>query len=291
MKTGLVLEGGAMRGMFTAGVMDVMMEHGIRFDGAIGVSAGAVFGCNYKSHQIGRVIRYNTEYCRDKRYASVRNLLRTGDLYSEQFCYHTVPEKLDPFDSATFAKDPMDFFVVCTDVRTGGPVYHKCRTGDAEDIRWMQASASMPLAARAVQIGHHKLLDGGIADSIPVRFFESIGYSRNVIVLTQPKDYTKKKNKFLPAIRARYVRYPALVEAVADRHERYNETLSYISMLEQAGQAYVVRPPIALEIGAMERDPVQLRRVYDTGRAVAEIQIEKLAAFVQSSEQSVTEEK
>ena len=273
MKMGLVLEGGAMRGMFTAGVLDVLMEHGIAVDGAIGVSAGAVFGCNYKSHQIGRTIRYNTEYCKDKRYASFGNLLRTGNLYSEQFCYHTVPEKLDPFDAKTFREDPMDFFVVCTDVRTG----------DAEDIQWMQASASMPLAAKIVKIGHYQLLDGGIADSIPVRFFESIGYKRNLIVLTQPKDFVKKKNKMLPAIRARYLRYPAFVEAVADRHERYNETLEHVAMLEQTGQAFVIRPPIPLEIGSMERDPAQLRRVYDTGRAVAEIQVDKIAAFVEQS--------
>ena len=254
MKTGLVLEGGAMRGMFTAGVLDVLMEHGIVLDGAIGVSAGAVFGCNYKSHQIGRVIRYNTQYCSDKRYASFGNLLRTGNLYSEQFCYHTVPERLDVFDAAAFAADPMDFFVVCTDVRTGDPIYHKCRTGDAEDIQWM-----------------------------------SIGYKRNLIVLTQPKGFVKKKNKMLPAIRARYLRYPAFVEAVADRHERYNETLDHIAMLEQTGQAYVIRPPIPLEIGSMERDPVQLRRVYETGRAVAEIQVDKIAAFVNEAKAAAEE--
>ena len=280
MKTGLIMEGGAIRGMFTAGVLDVLMENGLVTDGAIGVSAGAVFGCNYKSHQIGRVIRYNTEYCNDKRYASFKNLVKTGNLYSEQFCYHEVPEKLDPFNEAAFAASPMDFFVVCTDVKTGEPIYHKCRRGDAEDVRWMEASASMPLAAKIVKIGHYGLLDGGVADSIPVRFFESIGYKRNLIILTQPKGYTKKKNKLLPAIRARYFRYPAFVEAVADRHERYNETLSYISMLEQAGKDYVIRPPIPLEIGAMERDPAQLRRVYETGRAVAQIQVEKIRDFL-----------
>ena len=280
MKTGLIMEGGAMRGMFTAGVLDVLMENGLVTDGAIGVSAGAVFGCNYKSHQIGRVIRYNTEYCNDKRYASFKNLVKTGNLYSEQFCYHEVPEKLDPFNEAAFADSPMDFFVVCTDVKTGEPIYHKCRRGDAEDVRWMEASASMPLAAKIVKIGHYGLLDGGVADSIPVRFFESIGYKRNLIILTQPKGYVKKKNKFLPAIRAKYFRYPAFVEAVADRHERYNETLSYISMLEQAGKDYVIRPPIPLEIGAMERDPAQLRRVYETGRAVAQIQVEKIRDFL-----------
>ena len=280
MKTGLIMEGGAMRGMFTAGVLDVLMENGLVTDGAIGVSAGAVFGCNYKSHQIGRVIRYNTEYCNDKRYASFKNLVKTGNLYSEQFCYHEVPEKLDPFDEAAFAASPMDFFVVCTDVKTGEPIYHKCRKGDAEDVLWMEASASMPLAAKIVKIGHYGLLDGGVADSIPVRFFESIGYKRNLIILTQPKGYIKKKNKFLPAIRAKYFRYPAFVEAVADRHERYNETLSYISMLEQAGKDYVIRPPIPLEIGAMERDPAQLRRVYETGRTVAQIQVEKIRDFL-----------
>ena len=280
MKTGLIMEGGAMRGMFTAGVLDVLMENGLVTDGAIGVSAGAVFGCNYKSHQIGRVIRYNTEYCNDKRYASFKNLVKTGNLYSEQFCYHEVPEKLDPFDEAAFAASPMDFFVVCTDVKTGEPIYHKCRKGDAEDVLWMEASASMPLAAKIVKIGHYGLLDGGVADSIPVRFFESIGYKRNLIILTQPKGYIKKKNKFLPAIRAKYFRYPAFVEAVADRHERYNETLSYISMLEQADKDYVIRPPIPLEIGAMERDPAQLRRVYETGRAVAQIQVEKIRDFL-----------
>ena len=280
MKTGLIMEGGAMRGMFTAGVLDVLMENGLVTDGAIGVSAGAVFGCNYKSHQIGRVIRYNTEYCNDKRYASFKNLVKTGNLYSEQFCYHEVPEKLDPFNEAAFAASPMDFFVVCTDVKTGEPIYHKCRKGDAEDVLWMEASASMPLAAKIVKIGHYGLLDGGVADSIPVRFFESIGYKRNLIILTQPKGYIKKKNKLLPALRARYFRYPAFVEAVADRHERYNETLSYISMLEQAGKDYVIRPPIPLEIGAMERDPAQLRRVYETGRAVAQIQVEKIRDFL-----------
>lgn len=280
MKTGLVLEGGAMRGMFTAGVTDVLMEHNVTFDGAVGVSAGAVFGCNYKSHQPGRVIRYNLAYCNDKRYASMHNLLHTGDLYSEQFCYHDIPEKLDPFDTETFAASPMEFFVVCTELRTGDPVYHKCRTGSEEDLKWMQASASMPLAARTVKIGLHRLLDGGIADSIPVRFLESIGYKKNLIILTQPKGFEKKKTKFLPIIRARYARYPAFVAAAADRHERYNETLSYISMLEEAGDAYVIRPPIPLEIGAMERDPRELQRVYDTGRAVAEKQLDQIQTFL-----------
>ena len=168
-------------------------------------------------------------------------------------------------------------------------IYYKCRTGDAEDVRWMEASASMPLAAKIVKIGHYGLLDGGVADSIPIRFFESIGYKRNLIILTQPKGFVKKKNPMLPVIRARYLRYPAFVEAVADRHERYNETLSYISMLEQSGKDYVIRPPIPLEIGAMERDPDQLRRVYETGRAVAQIQVDKIRAFLETAKAETEE--
>ena len=288
-KTGLVLEGGGQRGIYTAGVLDVFMDNDIEVDGVIGVSAGAIHGLSYVARQRGRNMRYNMKYRNNKHYMSLYSLITTGDICSEQFCYHTVPEKLDVFDAKTFAENPMDFFVVCTDVRTGDPIYHKCRTGDAEDIQWMQASASMPLAAKIVKIGHYQLLDGGIADSIPVRFFESIGYKRNLIVLTQPKGFVKKKNKMLPAIRARYLRYPAFVEAVADRHERYNETLDHIAMLEQTGKAFVIRPPIPLEIGSMERDPLQLRRVYETGRAVAEIQVDKIAAFVNESKAAAEE--
>ena len=289
MKTGLILEGGAMRGMFTAGVTDVLMEHGVAFDGAVGVSAGAVFGCNYKSHQPGRVIRYNLTYCNDKRYASLKNWLRTGNVYSEAFCYHEIPEHLDQFDTETFRNSPMEFYVVCTDVHTGSPVYHKCRTGDEHDLKWMQASASMPLAARIVKIGPYSLLDGGISDSIPIRFFESIGYHRNVVVLTQPRGFVKKKNKMLPLMQARLFRYPAFLAAVADRHERYNETLGYIAMQEEAGTALVLRPPVPLEIGAIERDPIQLRRVYETGRAVAEKQLDRVQEFMARAREAAPE--
>ena len=152
---------------------------------------------------------------------------------------------------------------------------------DAAELYFKRYGAlAEKLAAKAVRIGHYSLLDGGVADSIPVRFFESLGYKRNLIILTQPKGFVKKKNPMLPAIRARYLRYPAFVAAVADRHERYNEALSYIAMQEASGKDYVIRPPIPLEIGAMERDPAQLRRVYETGRAVAENQIDKIEAFL-----------
>ena len=200
MKTGLVLEGGAMRGMYTAGVLDVMLEQQVQVDAVVGVSAGAVFGCNYKSRQIGRTIRYNKAYCRDPRYMSIRSLIKTGDLFGEEFCYHELPERLDPFDLETFESNPVEFYVAATDVHTGKPVYHKCTDGKEEDLQWMRASASMPVVSRVVSVGGYELLDGGISDSIPVNWFRSQGYEKSIVVLTRAEGYRKKESAPNPAI-------------------------------------------------------------------------------------------
>lgn len=280
MKKGLILEGGAMRGMFTAGVIDVMMEHDIAFDGAIGVSAGAVFGCNYKSHQIGRTLRYNTKFCQDPRYASFRSLLTTGDLYGADFCYNEIPNKLDPFDLETYRNSPMEFYVVCTDVETGKPVYQKCMTGDAHDILWMRASASMPLVSRIVEVDGYKLLDGGISDSIPIRQFQKLGYDRNIIILTQPLDYVKPKNQMVPLLRVMMRKYPNLVRTMRFRHDIYNATTAYIRKLEQKGRVLVIRPEAPLGIARVEHDPKELTRVYQLGRDVAEKRLEEMQTFL-----------
>ncbi len=280
MKTGLVLEGGAMRGMFSAGVIDVLMENGITFDGAIGTSAGAAFGCNYKSHQIGRVIRYNKKYCRDKRFVSLHSLITTGDLYGADFAYRQLPQELDIFDTDTFAASPMEFYITCTDVETGEAVYHKCEKGDDWDLLWMRASASLPLASRIVEVGGRKLLDGGMADSISVKYLQYLGYDRIVVILTQPYDYEKKKNKVLPILKLVYRKYPDFIKALETRHERYNETLQYIKDLENKGEIYVVRPPEKLEIGAVEHNPDELQRVYDIGRTEAKKQLDKMKEFL-----------
>lgn len=280
MKKGLILEGGAMRGMFTAGVIDVMMEHDIVFDGAIGVSAGAVFGCNYKSHQIGRTLRYNTKFCQDPRYASFRSLLTTGDLYGADFCYNEIPNKLDPFDLETYQNSPMEFYVVCTDVETGKPVYQKCMTGDAHDILWMRASASMPLVSRIVEVDGYKLLDGGISDSIPIRQFQKLGYDRNIIILTQPLDYVKPKNQMVPLLRVMMRKYPNLVRTMRFRHDIYNATTAYIRKLEQKGRVLVIRPEAPLGIARVEHDPKELTRVYQLGRDVAEKRLEEMQTFL-----------
>ncbi len=278
-KTGLIMEGGAMRGMFTAGVTDIMMENGITFDGAIGVSAGAAFGCNYKSNQPGRVIRYNSTYCTDPRYAGLRSLIKTGNLFGAEFCYVEIPQKLDLFDEETFINNPMEFYVVCTDIESGEVIYHRC--GDSEnELEWFRASASLPLAAKPVEVDGKKLLDGGIGDSIPLKYFESIGYNRNVVILTQPKGFVKPKNKLVPIIRRALKEYPKVAELLSNRHNDYNETIAYIEEREKSGEILVVRPPVALNIKPVCRDPEELRRVYNIGRKVGEEMIEQIKAFV-----------
>lgn len=279
-KTGLVLEGGAMRGMFTAGVLDVMMKNGIDFDGAIGVSAGAAFGCNIKSRQPGRVIRYSTKYCTDWRFSSWKSFFKTGDLYGAEFCYKTIPYELDPMDFETFEKNPMEFYGVCTNVETGKTYYHRFSNGMGKDMYYFTASASMPLVSQIVEVDGKKLLDGGVADSIPIKFWEHKGYNKNVVVLTQPLGYVKNPNKLLPLIKVRYKEYPDFVSSVRNRHIRYNKTIDYIREKELKGELFVIRPPKTLEIGGMEHNPDELRRVYEIGIKTMESKLEALKEYL-----------
>jgi len=266
MKNGLVLEGGAMRGLFTAGIIDVFMENDIAFDGAVGVSAGAAFGCNYKSDQPRRVIRYNTRFCRDKRFCSVHSLIKTGDMFGAEFCYHEIPEKLDLFDFETYRNSPMKFYAVCTDVNTGMPVYHRCDTMNDTELEWIRASASMPMASRIVSVDGYNMLDGGISDSIPLKFMEKNGYERNVVILTQPRGYTKSKNSLLPLMKVVYRKYPALLKTIENRHIMYNNQLKYVRKAEQDGRAYVIAPDEKLPVKRVEHDPEVLLEVYRIGR-------------------------
>ena len=266
MKTGLVLEGGGMRGLFSAGVMDVMMEHGIRFDGIVGVSAGATFGCNYKSHQPGRVLRYNVRFKDDPRYMGLRSLLRTGDLVEAEFSYHTMPNELDVFDRETYENDPTEFHVVCTDVETGEPVYHRIDVMEDEGLDWIRASASMPLVSRPVALDGRLLLDGGISDSIPLRYFQGLGFDRNVVILTQPKGYFKRRTKLMPLFHLFMRRYPAIVRAMGRRHLMYNDELSYLSEQERRGNILLICPQETLPIGRTEQKEEKMRRVYGMGR-------------------------
>ncbi len=280
MKKGLILEGGAMRGMFTAGVTDVMMEQGIEFDGAVGVSAGAAFGCNYKSRQVGRALRYNKRFCNDRRYCGLRSLLLTGNIYNTDFAYREVPLHLDEFDFAAYAANPMEFWLVCTDIETGLPVYHRYDGYHDHGFDWIRASASMPMVSRTVEIDGQKLLDGGISDAIPLRFFQSIGYTRNVVILTQPADYRKKKTSAMPLIQLLYRKYPALVSAMETRHRMYNDTLEYIAQQEAAGNILVIRPAEPLPVSRVEKNPERLQAAYDIGRATAAAQLEAIRHFL-----------
>lgn len=280
MKKGLILEGGAMRGMFTAGVLDVLMENGIEFDGAIGVSAGATFGCNIKSRQVGRAIRYNKRFSHDWRYCSIRSLLTTGDLYGADFCYNVLPHELDIFDLDTYRANPMEFYVVVSDCETGKPVYKRLDTCDETDLKWMRASASMPLASRIVEVDGFKLLDGGMTDSIPIDYFESIGYNRNVIVLTQPDTYRKKPNRLLLLMRLFLRRYPMIIKAMRDRHIEYNRTTATIRERAARGEVFVICPDKPLNISRTSKNPDEMQRVYDEGRRVALSQIDRIREYL-----------
>lgn len=279
MKKGLVLEGGAMRGLFTAGIIDVMMEAGVEPDGLIGVSAGAAFGCNYKSRQPGRAIRYNTRFAKDKRYSGLKSFLTTGDYFNAQFGYHIVPYKYDIFDVGTFEQNPMEFIVVCTDVLTGQAVYHKMERVDFDELEWLRASASMPLASKVVEVAGRKLLDGGVADSIPLEFFESIGYDRNVVILTQPEGYTKQRTKLMPLMRIGLRHYPEMVKAMDRRYLMYNRELEFVRQAEREGRCLVIRPDGKLPIGHISHDPEEMKRVYQIGREMGLRYIDRIKAF------------
>lgn len=280
MKTGLVLEGGGLRALFTAGVTDVMMENGLWPDGVVGVSAGATFGCNVKSRQPGRALRYNLAFKDDPRYMGLRTLLRTGDLVGAEFSYHTLPTRLDVFDTETYRRNPMEFYCVCTDTETGRAVYKRVDEMDYEGCEWLRASASMPMVSRPVELDGRKYLDGGIADSIPLRFFQSMGYSRNIVVLTQPKGFYKKRTRLLPLLRLGMKKYPAIVRAMARRHIMYNGQLRYIQQQESEGGILLIYPQDTLPIGRTEQDEAKMRRVYAMGRRAGEDNLERMRRFM-----------
>ena len=272
MKLGIVLEGGAMRGLFTAGVLDVLMENGIVCDGMVGVSAGATFGCNYKSKQIGRTLRYNLKYCRDKRYCSFSSLIKTGDLYGADFCYRQIPNELDIFDTKAFLENPMEFYIVCSDIDSGKPLYYKYEKSDDRDLEYMRASASMPLVSGVVEIDGQRLLDGGMTDSIPLEFSEKAGFDKNIVVLTQPRSYVKKKNKLFPVMKLFLHKYKGLVKAMSVRHEMYNSQKKYV---------FTRAPEMPLPAGRIEHDKEKLQQAYDIGRSTALSSLDALRSFIE----------
>lgn len=278
-KIGLILEGGGMRGAYTAGVLDFFMDKKIEFDSCYGVSAGSVNACSYISKQRGRAFRVDVDYLENREYASAYNLITTGNFFGTEMCYRRIPNELNPYDYEEFNRYQGNFYAVVTNCITGQAEYLKV-TDLKGQIDYIRASCSLPLMAEMVNIHGVPYLDGGIADSIPVRRSVKDGNTKNVIVLTRDVTYRKRQNELLPVIKLRYSKYPKLVEAVAKRHKMYNMTLDYIKKQEEKGQVLVIRPSSAVKIGRLEKDKKKLTALYRQGYRDASKKYDELVSFM-----------
>ena len=278
-KTALILEGGSFRGQFTAGVRDVMLEHGIEVPACYGVSAGALNGLNFKSRQIGRVNRVNLAFCNDRRYIGTKSLTATGSLIGYDFMLNDVQDRLDPFDNDAFLANPMRLFATMTDILFGTPSYLEVKNA-VLDIDILRATTSLPLITQPVSIDGHLDRDGGVADSVPIEHaLEDEGYRRAIVVLTQHRGYQKEPYELMAAARARYSEYPYLLEALETRHERYNEQREHIWDYERDGRALVIAPQRPVEVGHIERDPAKLLDLYIQGRQEATRLLDPIREF------------
>ncbi|WP_296877060.1 patatin family protein [Thomasclavelia sp.] len=278
MKVGLVLEGGAMRGMYTAAILDLFLDHQIKIDGIVAVSAGALFGVNYPSNQRGRTLRYNKKYVKDKRYMGFSSLLKTGNIVNKDFAYYQVPFELDAFDEAAYQKSKTDFYATVTNVQTGLPEYIKI-TNATQQIEVLRASSAMPFVSKIVKIGDQKYLDGGVADSIPLQKCIDLGYDKIIVILTRPINYRKKKADPLLA-KLFYHRYPKFVEAINNRYKNYNDMVEMIIEKEKNQEIFVFRPSKKIDIKRIERDPDKLQEMYDLGIEDGNRLIEKLKQYL-----------
>lgn len=280
MKTGLVLEGGAMRATYTIGVLDVLMENNIIFNGIVGVSAGAIHGASYVSEQKGRNIRYYKNYASDKRFMSMYSLITTGDIVGKEFCYNEIPWKLDPFDNKTFKNSKVEFYATVTNVETGEPEYIRIKDlKDPEQMEMFRASASMPIVSKIVEVGGKKLLDGGVTDCIPLKTFQKMGFERNVVVATRTDAYVKKEEQ-VGLTKVLYRKYPKFIEATERRPKMYNDTKAYILEEEKKGTIFFIRPSEELQISRTDTDPEHLEQIYQIGRKDAEKAMPKLKEWL-----------
>ena len=279
-KTGLVLEGGGMRGMYTCGILDVLMENDIYLDGMVGVSAGIAFGCNYKSRQPGRALRYNVRFAHDKRYSGIGSLLRTGNYYNAEFAYKLVPTHYDVFDIQVFNETPMTCYAVCFDVNTGEGVYQRLDHMNEDLLEWVRASASMPVVSRPVEAGGHLLLDGGLADSIPLEFMIGKGFERNVVILTREDGFRKTAEHGLWLMKPWLRKWPKVIDALRHRPAHYNQQLQNVREQEREGKAFVFRPLKALKVSRTTHDPNEMKRVYQQGRDEALQRLDELKKFL-----------
>ena len=261
-KVALVLEGGAMRGLYTAGILDVFMENCIKVDTIFGVSAGALFGINYKSGQIGRALRYNLKYAHDRRYMGMYSLITTGDVMNRDFCFNKLVHELDPLDFETYDNSKVEFYAVVTNIETGKAEY--IEISDAKrDMEYLRASGSMPFVSNLVEIEGNKYLDGAVADPIPIEKALSAGYSKIIVVQTRPADYTKTRSR-LPYDLV-YKKYPEFVKTANEAYINYNETLNLIRKYEKEGKILVLRPSEKIKMRRVEKNLKKLQAIYDVG--------------------------
>lgn len=282
-KIGLVLEGGSMRGMYTAGVLDTFMDAGVNVDGMIGVSAGALFGPNYFSKQKGRVIRYNKRFCKDHRYMSLLSFLFTGNIVNKKFAFYDVTTKYDIFDNDTFKKNNRGYYVTVTNVETGEAEYLEVKD-ILEEMEKLRASAAIPFVSHMVEIEGKKYLDGGISDSIPVIKCKSMGYDKVIVVLTRPIDYRKEplSEKILKLMSVKYKKYPHFIDTMKNRYVRYNKTVETIIDMENKKEIFVIRPSEAIKLKTVERNSANLQAVYDLGVKDCKSRIEELMEYLRS---------
>ena len=279
MKTGLVLEGVGNRGIYIAGVVVVLLVNNVAFYGVIGVSAGAIHGCSFVAGQVGRSIRYNLKYGNDYRFMSWRSWFESGNIVDTQFCYHDLPDFLDPFDNEAFKKSRTKFYVTCSNVESGNAEYILCHDLKAE-IDYLRASASLPMVSKIVEVGGKKLLDGGICDSIPLAAFEQLGYEKNIVVLTRPSGYRKKPSCGAWLAALVYRKFPKFVAAIKNRYWHYNQELDYVEKQRQAGKAFVLCPSRVIKISRMEKDLNVVKQMYDLGREDALRHLPQIQAFL-----------
>lgn len=281
-QAGLVMEGGGLKGIYTAGVLDCFLDKGIEFSSVYGVSAAAGHMCSYMSKQRGRALDVSIDYLDSKHYWGLESLAVTGDLFNVDTCYSLIPEYLNPYDYEEFNKYPGKAYSVVTDIATGKPEYFRIRDLK-EDIIKIRASASLPLVARNVKINGRYYLDGGISDAIPLQKSIMEGNAKNVVIMTKEVGFVRKPVSLtqLALIKARYLKYPKVYELMADRHIRYNQTLDFIARQQENGQAFLFRPENGAGVGRLEKDTDKLKALYEEGYKDAENRYEELAAYLE----------
>lgn len=260
----LVLEGGAMRSLFTAGVLDVLMDAGIVCRRAIGTSAGALCGYNYVAGATGRTCYVNVNFAPDSRYLSLRSFVKTGNVYGREFSFDEIPNRIEPFDYDAFRRSPIELVAVSSDLDLGEADYHVV-ADPVEDLPYVIASSSMPLVSRIVEVDGKRLLDGGTCDSIPVDFSRATGAAKHIVVLTQDASYRKRPDRLLALEHQRYADFPLYLERLEHRYYEYNRTVRRVERMAEAGEAFLVRPERPVGVSNIEHDQAKLFALYEHG--------------------------